>query len=388
MKGSSFLLRLMLAVGLLQPTFETACTAAATSVFALGFLGYSQPVVAQASSSGGYSRPGGSSTGGGSARRPSTTGSGGGYSRPYSSGAPAFSGGDRSMSRSYSGQAFRDYQHRQAGAGAYAGSPWERRSSTYGGDSGYFAPARRPPAQNPYVGGGGFGGATPSFGGQSRFGTWDAIFLLSLLNSLSAPGHTQFFRDNRANPDYQAWRKEADRTAQQDPALAGKLAELDKRLADQTGGRDGMDDTSRRPSPDAAAKSGGLGVVMPVIIVGVGGMVGLWFMRRRSGTTAASPLAPGLTGSAQSRFRIGMTFPMDPSPFLLAAGATKVKPPQGNGMVSIEAVGLVSDPSVTLHRLYLPGRNVFLQLHLATSGEPDECRYFDQIDEVDAIKPG
>jgi hypothetical protein len=236
--------------------------------------------------------------------------------------------------------------------------------------------------QNPYAAGGGFGGATPYFGGQSRFGAWDAIFLLSLLNSLSSPGHTQFFRDNRDSPDYQAWRQQADRMAQQDPALAGKLAELDRRMASQTPDSAGLEEASRRPSADAAATSSGLGVVVPVLILGVAGLVGLWYLRRRSAAAAASQAAPGLTGSAQTRFRVGMAFPLDPSPFLLAAGATKVSPPQGGGMVSIEAVGMISDRSATLNRLYLPGRDAFLQLHLAASGEPDECRYFNKIDEV------
>jgi hypothetical protein len=35
-----------------------------------------------------------------------------------------------------------------------------------------------------------------------------------------------------------------------------------------------------------------------------------------------------------------------------------------------------------LHRLYLPGRLGFFQLHLDRSGQPDECRYFSLLDEV------
>jgi len=73
---------------------------------------------------------------------------------------------------------------------------------------------------------------------------------------------------------------------------------------------------------------------------------------------------------------------MDPSPFVLAAGTTKVTPPPAEGMISVEAIGLVSDGPDTLNRLYLPGRDAFLQLHLAGTGEPDECRYFSKIDEV------
>jgi hypothetical protein len=170
--------------------------------------------------------------------------------------------------------------------------------------------------------------------------------------------------------------------AQQDPALAAKLAELDQRVTSQTADNGLPNDASRRPSPGAAARPGGSGLVIPVIVLGVGSIAGLWYLRRRSGGTDTAPAAPGLTGNARTRFRVGMTFPMDPSPFLLAAGATKVRPPPAGENVSIEAVGLVADRSVALHRLYLPGRDAFLQLHLAGSGEPDECRYFNKIDEV------
>jgi hypothetical protein len=51
-------------------------------------------------------------------------------------------------------------------------------------------------------------------------------------------------------------------------------------------------------------------------------------------------------------------------------------------MISVEALGLVSDRGVSLHRLYLPGREGFFLLHLGTEGRPDECRYFSKLDEV------
>ena len=65
-----------------------------------------------------------------------------------------------------------------------------------------------------------------------------------------------------------------------------------------------------------------------------------------------------------------MTIPVDPSPFLLAAGVTKVRPPEASGMISVEALGLVSDGAVSLHRLYLPGREAFFMLHLGPDGTP------------------
>jgi hypothetical protein len=95
-----------------------------------------------------------------------------------------------------------------------------------------------------------------------------------------------------------------------------------------------------------------------------------------------APAAPGLAGSAATRFRVGMTMPVDPSPFVLAAGLTKVQPPEGGGMVSVEVVGVLRDGAVMLHRLYLPGGKAFFQLHLGGDGQPDECRYFSRVDEV------
>jgi hypothetical protein len=78
-----------------------------------------------------------------------------------------------------------------------------------------------------------------------------------------------------------------------------------------------------------------------------------------------------------------MTLPIDPSPFLLAAGATKVAAPEAaGGMISVEAVGLLMDGDIPLHRLYLPGGTAFLQLHLGADGTPDECRYFSRLDVV------
>jgi hypothetical protein len=111
----------------------------------------------------------------------------------------------------------------------------------------------------------------------------------------------------------------------------------------------------------------------------------LWFWRRRiaqPATAATAATAPGLAGSVATRFRVGMTMPVDPSPFLLAAGLTKVQPPEGSGMISVEVVGLLRDGAALLHRLYLPGGKAFFQLHLGADGQPDECRYFSRLDEV------
>ena len=53
-----------------------------------------------------------------------------------------------------------------------------------------------------------------------------------------------------------------------------------------------------------------------------------------------------------------MTLTLDPTPFILAAGSTKVTQPTdvsaGGMLVSVAMVSTVSDGAATLHRLYLP----------------------------------
>src|SRR4029077_16189948 len=123
------------------------------------------------------------------------------------------------------------------------------------------------------------------------------------------------------------------------------------------------------PAQPSPARSGG-GFIWPVLFVGIVILVLLWLWRRRMAHPTAVAATPGLAGSAATRFRVGMTLPVDPSPFLLAAGLTKVQPPEGRGMVSGEAVGVLRDGGILLHRLYLPGGKTFFQLHLGPDGRP------------------
>jgi Protein of unknown function (DUF2491) len=212
-------------------------------------------------------------------------------------------------------------------------------------------------------------------GGARQYGAWDAALLWSLLNAVTSTRSNNFFRENQADPGYLQWRADADRMAANDPAIAGKLAQIDRQIGQRPSGA----------AAPATASDNDPEMVLSILVVGGALFAGLWLMRRR----AAKPPGPvaQLSGSVRTRFRIGMTIPLDPSPFILAGGVTKVTPPAEGGMVSIEAVGLISDGaspsgSVALHRLYLPGRKSFFQLHLATSGQPDECRYFSLIDQI------
>ena len=344
--------------------------------------GYSRPSVS--SSSGSYSRPSFSPT----YTSPSARGGSGGYALPtrrpstgYTS-APT-SGGDAAISRQSSGQALQDYRASQARPATspqigYGGTE-ERRPSTSGyGSSGYsggYGGYAQPRPWTPVY-------APPDYGWAQqgrRFGLWDGLMLWSLLNSLSAPGHAEFFYNNQDSRAYEQWRAEAERAAATDPAVQTRLAELDQRLAQMQG----QPRTPNAPPPSPARSGGGWSMTsIIVLLLLVAAFAALWYWRRQMNATAAIPAVPAaLRGSALTRFRVGMTIPVDPTPFVLAAGATKVKPLDG-GMINVEAVGVLMDGPIPLNRLYLSGCEAFFQLHLGGDGNPDECRYFSRIDQV------
>jgi hypothetical protein len=299
--------------------------------------GYRRPTISAPSSSG-WSAPSGISSSSGY-RRPSTFGGG------YASG----SAGDISISRSSSAQALQQYRASQqprrpsVTATAPPNSAW--------GSGGYVP--RRPPSYAAPVGfAGGYGSAA----------FW------AMLGALSASDRAAYFRQSQADPAYQQWRQQA----VHDPNMSARLAAL----GDQATA------ASSNVAATGAVASGGSGIVWVVLFVAVAAFALLWLARRRAARPPAAIAPPGLSGSGATRFRVGQTIPLDPAPFLLAAGVTKVQPPPGSGMISVEAVGLLEDAGTQLHRLYLPGRTAFFQLHLGADGAPDECRYFSRLDEV------
>jgi hypothetical protein len=310
----------------------TELSGASTSAFA-DSGGYRRPTISSPSGSGWSAQTGTSSSGG--YRRPSTVG------RGYTSG----SAGDISISRSTSAQALQQYRASQqprrpsVAATAPPSSAW--------GNGGYVP--RRPPS---YAAPAGFAG------GYGTAAFW------AMLGALSASDRTAYFRQSQVDPAYQQWRQQAVR----DPNTSARLAALG-------------DQATAAPS-DAAVASGGSGIVWVVLFVAVAAFALLWLARRRAARPAVAIAPPGLSGRGTTRFRVGQTIPLDPAPFLLAAGVTKVQPPPGSGMISVEAVGLLDDAGAQLHRLYLPGRTAFFQLHLGADGAPDECRYFSRLDEV------
>ena len=204
-------------------------------------------------------------------------------------------------------------------------------------------------------------------------GALTTVGLWALLNSLSQPGNAKVFYENRDDPRYLQWRTEAERQAASNPELAGKLRQLDEQMAQ----------LQRQPPQEAlaATSSGGGGAFWLVLFVLAAIVVLLWLKLQR-GAAGRDAGRTALSGSKVSRFRVGMTFPIDPAPFLLAQSATKIQPPSESGMISVEAVGLLQDGATLLHRLYLPGQTTFFQIHLGPDGAPDECRYFSFLDQV------
>jgi uncharacterized protein DUF2491 len=303
-----------------------------------------------AADSGGYRRPQISAPSSSSWSSAPTTTYSGGYRRPttYGSGYTPRSGGDLSVSRTTSAQALQQYRALQQQQ--QRRPPVSAREPVWAG-GGYVS--RRPPAYAaPMNVAGGLG--SPSF--------W------AMLAALSVADRAAYFRQSQYDPAYQQWRQQAAR----DPDTASRLAQLGGAAAGQP----------VNAGASVQGTSSGFGIVWLVLFIGGAVFVLLWVARRRAASGPAAGVPAGLAGTSATRFRVGQTIPLDPAPFLLAAGATKVRPPTETGMISVEAVGLLKDAGVQLNRLYLPGRNAFFQLHLGSDGSPDECRYFSRLDEV------
>ncbi len=128
------------------------------------------------------------------------------------------------------------------------------------------------------------------------------------------------------------------------------------------------------------------GLIMLLLIRGFIGAVVLWWLwRRRSRNPGTESNAAARPSARSHLFRVGMTLPVDPSLFILAAPYTTVTAPEAataSGFLSVEQVGRVEGSGQTWYRLYVASGTGFFQVHLDAAGQPDECRYFSQLDEV------
>lgn len=380
-------------------------------------------------SSGGYSRPSTRTPSFSAPSAPRTPSTSGGYARPSTpSTTPLFSGpssaGDQAVSRQRSADALRQSreaeQRRQEALrpapqpqGQPQGQPQPAPSSG-GGSTTWWGGGSRTPSYAPQPGTGWFGQqgwtAPPYAAAAPRsFGIWDGLFLWFMLDNLTRPGYSDWFRSHRNDPGVQQWRQQADALAQDNADLRRKLAELDQRApagaAPDTGWVEVPPDIpaevaqggAKQRTPTAAPAGGGGigfgGVVFGLALVGGAGYLAWRAMRRRD--TQGDPSVNKLqTAAAMARnvlsptaykaghFRVGMVLTVDLSPFILAAGATKVAPPDasGTGRMTVAAVGRLDVGDFV--RLHLDDRKNLFQLHLDASGQPDECRYFTLIDEV------
>ncbi|MGQ9370602.1 DUF2491 family protein [Azospirillum sp. ST 5-10] len=420
------LLSLFLALPVPVPASVVLPAAAAAAVVALHADGAEARARARMSS-GGYSRPAGRTP---SFARPSapsrTPSTSGGYARPAPGASGGgfggiLSGGDRSVSRRSSGEALDQYraaQQRSRTPTVTAPQGGARNDGRGGWGDGWSWGQRRQGGLPPAPGGWYGDWRAPGWAYRSapRFGVWDGLFLWFLLDHLGRPGYADWFHNHQNDPGYQEWRAEAERRAQDDADLRARLDTLDARLAaDEGRPRDpgylppgvpvsvaqaATPDTPAAADADADADGGGGQSVFVIILLVGAAALAVWAIRR-SGTASrrSTPMAQSPLGTAAgilqrklsgeryepSLFRVGMTFTLDPTPFLLAGPASKVTPPGGGGgnaLVSVEAVGRLADGGTELHRLYLQGGAGFFQLHLAADGTPDECRWFSLLDEV------
>jgi uncharacterized protein DUF2491 len=398
-------------------------------------------VDARARSSGGYSRP---SYHAPSFRTPSvmprsapavprTPSTSGGYSRPgtpplggFGASPRAPSAADREIGRGNASNTLRQYRAQQER---------ERTPSPAPAPGGGYA-AGRTPRYDAY-GGRGYGGpnwwyanrgwTAPgwAYGGRPSFGIWNGLFLWFLLDTLSRPGHAAWFYDHQNDPGVQQWRQEAEQRASENPDVRAKLDALDRQVAERQGQPRNPDfmppDTPREvaeapASPSAGAAPGGPSPgggwpgMLAVILVGGIVLFVLWRRRQPASTRPAAARTAGTGGGSMAspletagnilkrklsgekykpeRFRVGMTIPYDPTPFLLSAGTTRVPAPAGVGagsLLNVSAVGTLRN-GVTLTRLYLDDRR-FFQIHLDENENPDECRYFGLVDEVSPASP-
>jgi hypothetical protein len=142
---------------------------------------------------------------------------------------------------------------------------------------------------------GGAGWAAPSYVYRSapRFGIWDGLFLWFMLDTLTRPGHSDFFYNHQDDPGYGAWRAEANRLAADNAELKAKLDGLDQRLASNQGqprdpnylpsdARPDVALAADRVVGEATSPSGGWTRSLAPVLIGGAILFLLWRWRRRN----------------------------------------------------------------------------------------------------------
>lgn len=440
-------------------TERTAMLALRLAAVGLTLAGNMAPGLAFAAGSGGYSRPS-ISRPSPAVRAPSatsfprsstsSTGGSGGYRRPAerapSTLSRSTSAGDIAVSRQSAGRALDDLRERSRTLPPAWGErdrtpsvrrdPPRRDTSDDRDDGPSFSwpePRRRDPEPN-YGGGyrndnygGGYANdnyvpaprrraepVRPRWAGDPGWtapswvdpyasaGQWNPVFLWYLLDTLSRPGHAEWFRQHSDDAGYREWRRRADAAAASNPDLKGKLSALDAELgAPLSGARNEAYLPPDVTDAQAKASTGGgfVGLLFGALLVllllaGLAGGI-VWLLSRRSkrssamGSTGVTDVARAAEGVVRNKlgvpreetrkpFRVGQAVSLPQAAFVLADGAARVAQPKETD-TSVTAVGRLD--GVPLTRIYL-GDDRFLQVHLSDAGDVDECRYFAAFDTV------
>ncbi|MEI6985483.1 MAG: TAXI family TRAP transporter solute-binding subunit [Rhodospirillaceae bacterium] len=235
-------------------------------------------------SSGGYAKP----TLGGTPAAAIAGGSGNGGSGNGTTGGskPPASALDRGAERQLSSQSMSRYKAEQErfqapSQGTLTGASDYAKNPLFGAGAGRYrsydqAYAERdtyrnshPWAPSPYV-----------YRSAPSFGMWDAMFLWMVLDKVTEPSHAAAAYNNQNDPGFQAWRREADRMAQDNSELKAKLAVMDSKL-------DAMKGQPQKPGvlpdglPAVVALAPEVAVAprdaAPKLVMGTGGLTGNYY---------------------------------------------------------------------------------------------------------------
>ena len=270
-------------------------------------------------------------------------------------------------------------------AGGYGGSFWnddDRR--------------RTPPVRPTWSGAPGW--SAPSWASQrTSAGPWNALMLWFFLDTLTRPGHSEWFRQHRDDPGYREWRRQADQEARSNPDLKGKLDGLDSELGQPLNGPaqanylppDVKPEQAKAPEPSHVPAW-----PFVLLVLLLAGGLGWWFLLRRRETkpmdkSSLSTLAGAAEGVARNKlgkarqdtrepFRVGQVVDVDTTPFLLGRGKLLSETPP-SGKQTVTDVGVLD--GLPLTRLHL-SEDRFVQVHLSGETRVDECRLFSLLDEV------
>lgn len=112
--------------------------------------------------------------------------------------------------------------------------------------------------------------------GAPSYGLWDTLFLYSMMSNMNNNNAANFAYNHQNDPDYKAWRREADKQAQTNAELRAQLAAIDAKTQKMTG----KIDPSYLPAgvdPDIALAQEARDSIKPIFRLGVASKDGAYF---------------------------------------------------------------------------------------------------------------